>query len=280
MNRKDTYLTLPYFVWSIIFTVLPLLLVFFFAVVRTQDGHYVFTTDYIRQLVESREEIISSLLRSLKLSAIATLFCLLLGYPLALILSSSQSKYKNLLTTLIILPMWMNFLIRTYALSSLLSAGGFLNSVLSFFGFAPVQFLYKESTVVVGMIFNYLPFMVLPIYSVLTKIDRRLIEAAEDLGADAFKVFSKITLPLSFGGIVSGIEMVFIPSITTFALPKILGSPKLLIGEMIEHQFLETSNRGFGSILSVIVIFIVLVFMYFSSKFGSDDEREGGGLLG
>ncbi len=280
MNRKNTYLALPYFIWSVIFTVLPLLLVFFFAVFRSENGHYVFTTEYIRQLSSSREEIISSLLRSLKLSAIATLFCLLLGYPLALILSSSRSKYKSLFTTLIILPMWMNFLIRTYALSSLLSNGGFLNSLLSLMGFSPVQFLYREGTVVVGMIFNYLPFMVLPIYSVLTKIDHRLIEAAEDLGADSFGVFSKIILPLSLGGVISGIEMVFIPSITTFALPKILGSPKLLIGEMIEHQFLETSNRGFGSILSVIVIFIVLIFMYLSSRFGSDDEREGGGLLG
>ncbi|MBQ2942035.1 MAG: ABC transporter permease [Clostridia bacterium] len=279
MNKKTTYLALPYFFWAIIFTVLPLLLVFMFAVFRNDGEGYYFTTEYLSQLIAGKDEIIAALIRSLKLSAIATVVCLILGYPLAYILANSKSKYKSLLTTLIILPMWMNFLVRTYALLSLMENSGLINQFLGLFGIERIQFLYKESSIAVGMIYNYLPFMVLPIHSVLSKMDNRLIEAAEDLGANKFRVFTKVIFPLSLGGVISGIEMVFIPSITTFALSQILGGSKtLLIGDMIERQFLEFNNWGYGSLLSVIVIVIVLLCMFITSRFGSSDNE--GGLLG
>ena len=279
MSKKTTYLALPYFAWAIIFTVLPLLLVFMFAVFKYDGEGYYFTTEYLSQLVSGKDEIIASLIRGLKLSAIATVVCLILGYPLAYILANSKSRYKSLLTTLIILPMWMNFLVRTYALLSLMENSGLINQFLGLFGIDRIQFLYKESSIAVGMIYNYLPFMVLPIHSVLSKMDNRLIEAAEDLGANKLKVFTKVIFPLSLGGVISGIEMVFIPSITTFALSQILGGSKtLLIGDMIERQFLEFNNWGYGSLLSVIVIVIVLLCMFITSRFGSSDNE--GGLLG
>ncbi len=281
MSKKTAYLSVPYFVWAIIFTVVPLLLVFMFAVLKNDGEGYYFTTEYLFQLFSAREEMTAALLRSLKLSAIATLICLILGYPLAYILAGSKSKYKGFLTTLIILPMWMNFLVRTYALLTLMENNGLINQFLGLFGVDKIQFLYKESSILIGMVYNYLPFMVLPIHSVLSKIDKRVIEAAEDLGANKLLVFKKVILPLSLGGIISGVEMVFIPSITTFALSQLLGGSKtLLIGDMIERQFLEFNNWGFGSLLSVIVILIVLLSMYFSNKFGSSDSESGGGLLG
>ena len=281
MSKKSGYLALPYFVWAVIFTVLPLLLVFMFAVFRNDGEGYYFTTEYLSQLVLGKEEIIAALLRSLKLSAVATIVCLILGYPLAYILANSKSRYKGFLTTLIILPMWMNFLVRTYALLSLMENSGLINQFLGLFGIDRIQFLYKESSIAIGMIYNYLPFMVLPIHSVLSKMDNRLIEAAEDLAANKLKVFTKVIFPLSLGGVISGIEMVFIPSITTFALSQILGGSKtLLIGDMIERQFLEFNNWGYGSLLSVIVIVIVLLSMFITSRFGSSDNESGGGLLG
>ncbi len=282
MNKKSTYLALPYFAWAVIFTVLPLLLVFMFSIFKKDADGYHFTMQYLYEVAEKKDIIIPSLLKSFKLSAIATGVCLLLGYPLAYILANSTWKHKSFLTTLIILPMWMNFLLRTYALLSLMNYSvDISNSFLGIFGIAPIELQYTENTIVVGMIYNYLPFMVLPIHSVLSKMDHRLIEAAEDLGANKVKVFAKVIFPLSIGGVISGIEMVFIPSITTFALSKMLGGGKtLLIGDMIEKQFIETPNWGFGAILSVIVIFIVLLFMFLSSKFGSSDKESGGRLLG
>lgn len=276
MSKNGRYLSIPYFVWAIVFTVFPLILVFLFAVIKEVDGSYIFTTQYITQFFEGREEIAAALIRSLKLSAIATVLCLLIAYPMAFILSRSKSKYKKILTTLIILPMWMNFLVRTYALLSLLENNGLINQALMFFGIDRIQFLYREGAITAGMVYNYLPFMVLPIHSVLSKLDNRLIEAAEDLGANKFKVFTTVIFPLSMGGVISGIEMVFIPSITTFALSQILGGSKtLLIGDIIERQFLEFNNWGYGALLSVIVIVIVLVCMYISSRFGSSDKEEG-----
>ncbi len=282
MNKKSTYLALPYFVWAIIFTVLPLILVFMFAIFKKDQEGFHFTTQYLLELAEKKDIIISSLIKSFKLSAIATAICLILGYPLAYILANSTWKYKSFLTTLIILPMWMNFLLRTYALLSLMNYSvDAVSAVFEFFHLEPFELQYTENTIIIGMIYNYLPFMVLPIHSVLSKMDNRLIEAAEDLGANKIRVFTKVIFPLSLGGVISGIEMVFIPSITTFALSKMLGGGKtLLIGDMIESQFIETPNWGFGAILSVIVIFIVLLFMFLSSKFGSSDKESGGGLLG
>ncbi|MDP4132890.1 MAG: ABC transporter permease [Bacillota bacterium] len=280
MNKRNWLLSAPYLIWTIFFTVTPLALVFFFAVFDKSGGSYHFTTTYISQVFKEKGEVFTSLIRSLRLSLISTFLCLIIGYPLALILSQSKSKHKSIYTTLIVLPMWMNFLIRTYALLTLLENNGLINQFLSLFGIDRIQFLYRESSIAIGMVYNYLPFMVLPIHSVLVKMDKRLIEAAEDLGANKRKVFTRVIFPLSLGGVMSGITMVFIPSITTFALSQILGGSKtLLIGDLIERQFLEFNNWGYGSLLSVIVIIIVLLCMYLSSKFGSEDSGEGG-LLG
>lgn len=281
MSKKSTYLSVPYFLWAIIFTAVPLLLVFVFAVMEEVDGTYIFTTEHIKYLFQSKEVILLALGRSLKLSAITTILCLILGYPMAYILANSKSRFKGILTTLIILPMWMNFLVRTYSLLTLLERNGLINQFLNLIGLPGGDFLYNETAIVIGMVYNYLPFMILPIHSVLSKMDKRLIEAAEDLGANKKRVFTKVIFPLSLGGVISGIELVFIPSITTFALSQILGGGKaLLIGDMIEMQFGKANNWGFGALLSVIVIAIVLLSMYISSKFGDPESEKGGGLLG
>lgn len=263
----------PYGVWMAIFIIVPMLLVVYYAL-TTPGGQ--FTLSHLARFGES--VYLGILRRSLWIALLCTLICLAVGYPVALILSDRRVDKKGTLILLFIVPMWMNFLLRTYAWMSLLETHGavtsFVNNALALVGLGPVRLLYSFEAVLMGMVYNYLPFMILPIYSVLIKIDRRVIEAAEDLGANSARVFMKVRLPLSLPGVVSGITMVFMPAITTFVISRLLGGDQyMLFGDLIEQQFLFTGDWSFGSALSLIMMALILVSMGVMQRL---DPGEGG----
>lgn len=277
--RRTTWLSTPYIVWMLLFTVVPILIVAFFAFTRQTPTGLQFTLDFFR---DSMEPIfVNSLLKSLWIALLTTVACLAIGYPLALCLIRLSDKARGICTVLFMVPMWMNFLIRTYAWISIFQDGeaGLINSFFISLGFEPVQFLYNDAFLVVAMIYNYLPFMILPLYNALGKIEPRTIEAAQDLGANNFKVFKTILLPLSLPGIISGITMVFMPAVTTFAIPKLVGGTEPMIGELIEKQFLTNSNRNLGSALSLLMMVLILFSMLLLNKFDKDNDAGGGALL-
>jgi len=260
-----------------VFIVVPLVLVLFFSFMSSTEGDFSFTLEHYRRFMDFKEPYLKVLWRSVLLAGISTMICLVLGYPVAMILASKKMSKKSFLMFLFVLPMWMNFLLRTYAWMTLLEKNGFINMILSFFNIGPLQLLYNEGAVILGMVYNFLPFMVLPIYSVMRKIDHSIIEAAEDLGADQFTVFRKIIFPLSLPGVFSGISMVFMPAVTTFVISRLLGGGQyMLIGNLIERQFLLAGDWNFGSAVSIVMMLIILISMGFMSKY--DKEHEGGGL--
>lgn len=214
--------------------------------------------------------------RSFILSGAATIACILLGYPVAYIISRMDVGRGGKLILLFILPMWMNFLLRTYAWIAILGKNGLLNSFLNIFGIYPNSILYTSSAVLLGMIYNFLPFMVLPIYTTLQKIDDDLVNAAKDLGANSFTVFIKIIFPLSMPGVMSGITMVFMPCVTTFAISRLLGGGKtMLVGDLIEQQFTTVGDWNFGSALSIVMMIIILISMAIMNKMDKDGEEGG-----
>ena len=218
--------------------------------------------------------------RSLWLAFISTVACLIIGYPVAYIISEMKPHSRNFLIMLFILPMWMNFLLRTYAWLPILGKTGIINTLLGKIGIEPISFLYNNGAVLLGMVYNFLPFMVLPLYTVLIKMDQDLINAASDLGANRFKVFSKVTLPLSIPGILSGITMVFMPAVSTFVISRLLGGGQyMLLGNLIEQQYTTMGDWNFGSAISIFMMVIILIFMAITSKFDSANEKEGGGQL-
>jgi spermidine/putrescine transport system permease protein len=219
------------------------------------------------------------LYRSVKLAFVSTLICLALGYPIALIISKEKPKIRNVMVLMLVIPMWMNFLLRTYAWLTLLGKNGILTKVLSFVGIEGTSLLYNDTAVLLGMVYNFLPFMVLPIFSVLTKMDKNLVEAAEDLGANKAEVFWKVIFPLSLPGVITGITMVFIPAVSTFVISGLLGGNKsTLIGNLIEQQFRYTGDWHFGSAMSIILMVFILASMAVTSKFDKEKEGGGGGL--
>jgi spermidine/putrescine transport system permease protein len=265
----------PYVFWMIIFTVVPITLLLYFGLtVKTSTGIIV-SLDNFKRFFEPI--YIKVLIRSLILAAESTFLCLLLGYPAAMILADRKLSFRNTLILLMVLPMWMNFLVRTYAWLTLLEKKGLINMLLTHIGLSPLTLLYNDFAVIMGMVYNFLPFMVLPIYSVLSKIDYRLIEAAEDLGANPIHTFRKVIFPLSLPGVTSGITMVFMPAVTTFVISRLLGGGQYtLIGNLIEQQFLTTGDWNFGSAISIVMMLIILVGLGFASKY--ETNQEGGGL--
>ena len=210
---------------------------------------------------------------ALLLSLIATLICLLLAYPLAMILCGQKNGRQSFIVLIFILPMWMNFLLRTLAWQTLLEKTGVINSILNFLHLPSLNIINTPYAIILGMVYNFLPFMVLPIYNALAKIDGNLINAARDLGANPLQVFMKITLPLSIPGIISGITMVFIPALTTFVISKLLGGSKiLLIGNVIEEEFTQASNWHLGSGLSIVLMLFIIVNMLLTAIFDKDGE--------
>lgn len=266
-NKKSP--ALFYVIWSALFVMIPLILVVIFAF-TTKDGN--FTLDNINKIGKYTDIFI----KSINLAVIATIICLLIGYPLAYIVSRSKEHSQRNLLLLIMLPMWMNFLLRTYGWMTLLENEGILNKLFSMIGLGPFQMINTQGAVVLGMVYNYLPFMILPLYSIMVKIDKAVIEAAQDLGANRFQIIFRILLPLSTPGIISGITMVLVPSISTFIISRMLGGgSNMLIGDLIESQFLGgTYNPNLGSAISLILMLVMLIFMGIINSF-DDDQMEG-----
>lgn len=277
---KIKRMSYPYLIWLIIFILVPILLVGFFAIT---EGDSVNFGDFQLSLANFQRFFTATymkvLYKSVKLSGISTLICLVVGYPLAYIIANEEGSRKNLLLLLLLIPMWMNFLLRTYSWLSILGRNGFINGVLVRLGLKPLKLIYTEGAVLMGMVYNFLPFMVLPIHSVLVKIDKSLIEAAKDLGADRRTIFTRVIFPLSISGVITGITMVFIPAVSTFVISSLLGGNKYnLIGNIIEQQFRYTGDWHFGSSMSIILMIFILITMRLTDKFDKDDTKGGGGI--
>lgn len=269
MNRKASrFLAYPYIIWMAGFTVIPLLMVFYYGLT---DRSGAFTLANILAIGSS--EHLKALWLSLMLAGVSTVICLVLAYPLALILRKRHIGKGSFVVFIFILPMWMNFLLRTLAWQTLLEKNGVINSILSFFHLPGISIINTPGAIILGMVYNFLPFMVLPIYNVLIKIDRDVINAARDLGANSVQTFLKVTLPLTTPGIVSGITMVFIPALTTFVISDLLGGSKiLLIGNVIEQEFKQTNNWNAGSALSTVLMIFIILSMVLMNKYDKDGE--------
>lgn len=265
MNKK--MLSAPYLFWSAMFIIIPLCMVFYYGFT---DKTGAFTLDNI--LAITSPEHSKALWEALKLSILSTIICFLLAYPLAMILCNMNVNQNSFVVLIFILPMWMNFLLRTLAWQTLLEKTGVINSLLNMLHLPTMKLINTPSAIVLGMVYNFLPFMVLPIYNVLVKIDKNVINAARDLGANEIQTFFKITLPLSLPGIISGITMVFVPALTTFVISKILGGSKiLLIGNVIEQEFTQTGNWNLGSGLSI----VLMLFIIFNMVISAVTDKEG-----
>ena len=260
-------LSLPYIVWMIIFILVPLVMVAVFAFTN-ENGSV--TIDNISNVGQYSNIFV----RSIWLALIATAICLVLAYPVAYILSRMEKHKQGTMLMIVMLPMWMNFLLRTYAWMTLLGNNGIINHLLGLVGLGPYKLINTSGAVVLGMVYNYLPFMILPLYSVMEKIDKSVIEAASDLGCNRGSVIFKVIVPLSLPGITSGITMVFVPAISTFIISRMLGGgSNLLIGDLIEMQFLGNSyNPHLGAAISLVLMIIILVIMTVMNQFSPDDQ--------
>ena len=267
MNRKKL-LTGPYFFWAVAFILIPLAMVLYYGLTDV-DGHLT----YENLLAIGTVENFKALCLSLLLSIVSTVICLLLAYPLAMILSGMKVNQTSFIVLIFILPMWMNFLLRTLAWQTLLEKNGVINGILNWLHLPSQSMINTPSAIVLGMVYNFLPFMVLPIYNVLSKIDDNIINAAMDLGANSFQRFTRIWFPLSIPGIISGITMVFVPSLTTFVISDLLGGSKiLLIGNVIEQEFTRGSNWHLGSGLSLVLMVFILISMAMIAKYDKNGE--------
>ncbi len=267
----------PFGIWMFLFTVVPLGIVLWFAF-TDKEGHFTF------QNLSAIVDYAGTFGLSIGLGAAATALCLVLAYPLAYSISRSGERMQQTMVLIIMLPMWMNFLLRTYAWMSLLEDNGFINQFFRMIGLlGPEDSFHMINTngaVVLGMVYNFLPFMVLPLYSVMTKIDSRIIEAAQDLGSNGFQVLGRVILPLSVPGILSGITMVFVPAVSTFVITKLLGGSKvLLIGDAIETMFIgQGANYNVGAALSLVLMVLILLCMALTG-FADKGDEEGGLVL-
>ncbi len=275
---RKQWLAIPYALWALIFSIIPILLIAIYSFCgRSPYGNiiYAFTWDNYNRFLEPI--YLNVLWRSVVLAVQSTVICFLIGYPMALIIARSHVKKRSLMILLFILPLWTNFLLRTYAWMVLLRDQGVINHLLISLGIIqePLKLLYTNGAVLLGMVYNFLPFMVLPIYAVLSKLDHSLIEAAEDLGATSLKVFMKVVFPLSLPGVVSGTIMVFMPAVSTFIISDLLGGGQtILLGNLIQNQFLVARNWQFGSSISIIMISMILICMAIMGRY-----REEGGEL-
>jgi len=284
--RNNRLLAAPYVLWMALFVIAPIILVVVYAFTSSSGGFTFANFSHMGQYA-------GVFGRSFLLAAIATVVCILLGYPLAHILSRENARLQRMSMMLIMLPMWMNFLLRTYSWMSILENTGLLNRFFAAIGLfklinavggalspewadiAYFRMINTQGAVVLGMVYNFLPFMVLPIHSVISKIDRSLIEAAQDLGAKPSGVFRRVTLPLSLPGVLSGITMVFVPSVSTFVISQLLGGGNdLLLGDLIEMQFLGSAyNPHLGSAIALVMMIIVLICMLVMNRFGEGEEQ-------
>ena len=264
---KSKSIAIPYYVWMMVFTVVPLIIIGVFALTSEETGG--FTLSNLMEMTI----YIPALWRSMVYAVITTVVCLLIGFPAAYIISRLPEEKQSTVVMLLMLPMWINFILRTYAWMNILDTNGFINQILGFFGVGPVKMLNTSGAVILGMIYNNLPFMILPLYSVMTKIDKSVIEAAQDLGCSQSNVIRKVIIPLAIPGISSGITMVFVPSVSTFIISRMLsGSNIILIGDLIEQQFVGQVYEPYvGSALSLILMVIVLIIIGVFNQFGGED---------
>lgn len=258
----------PYLFWAVSFVIIPLLMIVYYGL-TDKEGRFTFSN---LGMMTSQENL-KALGLALLLSLISTLICLVLAYPLAMILSEKNMNQTSFIVLIFILPMWMNFLLRTLAWQTLLEKNGVINNILHFLHLPEQSLINTPGAIVLGMVYNFLPFMILPIYNVLAKIDRDVLYAARDLGANNLQTFFKIILPLSVPGVISGITMVFVPALTTFVISDLLGGSKiLLIGNVIEQEFKQGSNWHTGSGLSLVLMIFIIASMALIAKYDKDGE--------
>ena len=274
-NGSSTLPASPYIVWSTLFIVIPLIIIVFFSFTQETASGYSFTLENFKRVLNS--QYISVFKRSLILAFESTVLCLILGYPVAYFISKMKSNKRNILIMLFIVPMWMNFLLRTYAWLPILGKNGVINNFLSAIGLITINILYTDAAVLLGMVYNFLPFMILPIYTVLIKMDNSLIDAAADLGANKRQIFTKVIFPLSMPGVITGITMVFMPAVSTFVISRLLGGGQyMLLGNLIETQFTTMGDWNFGSALAIFMMIIILISMAIMNKFEGTESMEGG----
>lgn len=269
MKRKNNpLLSGPYLIWTAAFIVIPLLLILYYGF--TDENHH-FTMDNVARITDPIT--LKALGLSLLLSALATAVCLILAYPLAMILARMKNGASAIITTIFIIPMWMNSLLRIFAWQTLLERNGVINQILAFLHLPPQHLINTPAAIALGMIYDYLPFMLLPLYNALTKLDWNVVNAAYDLGADKRQTFFKVIIPLTMPGIVSGITMVFVPALTTFVISDFLGGSKvLLIGNIIDQQFTQVGNWNVGSGLSLVLMVFILISMAIMQHYEDDNE--------
>ncbi len=264
----------PYVLWIALFIVIPMLMIVVYAF--TKQGNDVltfnFTFDNFMRFFQDRV-FIGVLITSLRIAFVTTIICILLGYPIAYLIAQMNVKNSAFFILLITLPMWINMLVRTYAWVGILSDNGVINNLLAFFGLGKLELIHTEFAVILGMVYNFIPFMILQIHASLAKMDKSLLEASSDLGANRIQTFLKITLPLSLPGVISGITLVFLPAVSSFFIPKLLGGGnQLLVGNLIENYFVTTGDWNFGSAISLIMAIIIMLSMYLTKKV----DKEGG----
>ena len=263
----------PYIVWSLLFIIAPLIMVIYYAFT---DSTGAFTVDNISAIPEYTSTILLSVLYGIA----ATLICLVIAYPFAYFLSKLKFSTQSMMVLLVMLPMWMNFLIRTYSWMTILGDTGIINTALNALGLNSLQLINTGGAVILGMVYNFLPYMILPIYSVLSKMDNSLIEAAQDLGSNRIQIMKKVIMPLSLPGVLSGITMVFVPCVSTFYITQKLGGGQIvLIGDIIETQFQSANNYHLGASLSLVLMVLILICLGVMNYLGADSDSEGGVVI-
>jgi len=264
-KKLGAFAAAPHFVWTVLFIAAPLIFVIYYTFTDLDGG---FTFENIFAL----KEHIGTFMLSISLSVIATFICFLVGYPLAYIIAKSKESSQKIMIMLLMLPMWTNLLIRTYSMMAIMDDGGFLNTILGQLSLGKLHLIGTKGAVIFGMVYDFLPYMVLPIYTTISKLDTNLLEAAQDLGCNQFGVLSKVILPLSASGIVSGVTMVFVPSISTFYISQKLGGGTFeLIGDTIERQFQNSSTYNVGAAMSLVMMILVLVSLAIMNKFAEEE---------
>ncbi len=272
---KYKKLAYPYVFWISIFIVVPIFMILYYSLRENGIDGFTFN-NFIKFFTSINLKV---LINSIKLALICTVICLIIGYPMAYWISKISLRKRSILILLVMLPMWMNFLLRTYAWMNILSTNGIINNFLGLFGIEPLNLIYTKGAIIVGMVYNFLPFMILPIYTVIEKMDDSLIEAAMDLGATKIQTFWKVVFPMSISGVITGITMVLIPAISTFEISALLGGNKInLIGNVIENQFRVVGDWNYGSAISMVLMVIILISMIFTNRFDKNTEKSGGGL--
>ena len=263
----------PYILWSVLFIIVPLLMVIYYAFTDTTGA---FSLESITAIPEYTSTILLSILYGIA----ATAICLVISYPFAYFLSKLKFSTQSMMVLLVMLPMWMNFLIRTYSWMTILGDTGIINTFLNALGLNSLQLINTGGAVILGMVYNFLPYMILPIYSVLSKMDNSLIEAAQDLGSNRFQILKKVVMPLSLPGVLSGITMVFVPCVSTFYITQKLGGGQIvLIGDIIETQFQSANNYHLGASLSLVLMILILICLGVMNYLGADSDSEGGVVI-